>query len=81
MLNPIQNQGLRLALGAYRTSPIESLHVEANELPLDLRRKKLSLQYAIKISSTPENPVHNCIFDIPEDIIKNTEQQIKRIKE
>ena len=42
MLKPIQNQGLRLALGAFRTSPETSLHVEANELPLDLRRKKNS---------------------------------------
>ena len=72
MLNPIQNQGLRLALGAYRTSPETSLHAEANELPLELRRKKLSLQYAIKISSTPKNPVHNCIFNIPDDIIRKT---------
>ena len=39
MLNPIQNQGLRLALGAYRTSPETSLHAEANELPLELSRK------------------------------------------
>ena len=31
MLDPIQNQGLRLALGAFRTSPVESLQAEANE--------------------------------------------------
>ena len=39
MLDPIQNQGLRLAMGAYRTSPETSLQVEANMPPLDLRRK------------------------------------------
>lgn len=79
-LNPIQNQGLRLALGAYRTSPVESLEAEANELPLDLRRKKLSLQYAIKISSTPENPVHSCIFDTPVNIIRKTSKNENIIK-
>ena len=31
MLDPIQNQGLRLALGAFRTSPVASLYVEADE--------------------------------------------------
>ena len=72
MLNPIQNQGLRLALGAYRTSPETSLHAEANELPLDLRIKKFSLQYAIKISSTPENPVHDSIFNTPIYTVANS---------
>ena len=30
-------------LGAFRTSPITSLHVEASELPVNLRREKLAL--------------------------------------
>ena len=30
MLDPIHNQGLRLALGAFRTSPVASLYVEAD---------------------------------------------------
>ena len=68
MLDPIQNQGLRLAMGAYRTSPETSLHVEAHVLPLGLRRRQLTLQYAEKISSTPDNPVYKCIFKTPEDI-------------
>ena len=29
MLDPIHNQGLRLCLGAFRTSPVESLYVDA----------------------------------------------------
>ena len=44
MLNTIHHQGLRLALGAFRTSPVESLYFEAGELPLEHRRIKLSLQ-------------------------------------
>jgi len=62
-LNPIQNQGLRLCLGAFRTSPETSLHVEADELPLDLRREKLSLQYVMKVAANPTNPTHQCIFE------------------
>ena len=43
ILDPIAHQGLRLALGAFRSSPVESLLTEANELPLYLRRQKLSM--------------------------------------
>ena len=49
MLDPIHNQGLRLALGALRTSPVASLYVEADEPSLYSRREKLSLQYAIRL--------------------------------
>ena len=70
MLNPIQNQGLRLALGAFRTSPESSLQAEASVMPLELRRQKLSLQYAVKVSSHPKNPVYKNIFQIPETIKK-----------
>ena len=62
MLNTIHHQGLRLALGAFRTSPIESLYVEAGELPLEQRRIKLSLQYITKLKATPSNPAYNCVF-------------------
>ena len=33
-LYPVHNQGLRLSLGAFRSSPVESLYVEAHEPPL-----------------------------------------------
>ena len=52
MLNTIHHQGLRLVLGAFRTSPVESLYVEAGELPLEERRIKLALQYITKLKST-----------------------------
>ena len=63
MLNTVHHQGLRLALGAFRTSPVESLYVEAGELPLEQRRIKLSLQYITKLKSTPSNPAFNCVFN------------------
>ena len=40
MLDPIHHQGLRLALGAFRTSPTASLYVEADEPSLNTRREK-----------------------------------------
>ena len=43
-LDSIHKKGLRLALGAFRTS-VNSSYAEANEPSLNLRRKKVSLQY------------------------------------
>ena len=62
-LDSIHNQGLRLALGAFRTSPVNSLYVEANEPSLNLRRKKLSLQFYLKLKSNPNNPSHEIVFE------------------
>ena len=64
-LDQIHHQGLRLCLGAFRTSPVESLYVEANEPPLSIRRTKLSLQYTIKLNSNPSNPAFDCVFSPP----------------
>ena len=62
-LDRVQNAALRICLGAFRTSPIPSLHVEANELPLKLRREKLALQYITKLRSNPNNPTYQCVFE------------------
>ena len=59
-LDSIYHLGLRLPLGALRTSPVESLYVEANEAPLSLRREKLALQYCTKLQSCPSNPAFEC---------------------
>ena len=58
-LDAIHHQGIRLALGAFRTSPADSLLVEANEPSLNDRREKLSLQFALKLKS---NPIYNTVF-------------------
>ena len=61
MLDTVHHQGIRFSLGAF-TSPVESLYVEANEESLYRRRERLSLQYAIKLSSTPNNPTFDTVF-------------------
>ena len=63
MLDPIHHQGLRLALGAFRTSPSESLLAEANEPSLFNRRLKLSMQYALKLESNPSNTTYETVFE------------------
>ena len=61
-LDTIYHQGLRLALGVFRTSPVESLYAESNEPSLYTRREKLSLQYITKLAANPKNPAHNCVL-------------------
>ena len=41
-LDVVQNQSLRLCLGAFKTFSVDSLHAEANEMPPHLRRQKLA---------------------------------------
>ena len=61
-LNVVQNQALRVCLGAFRTSPIPSLHVESGEPPMNMRCKKLALQFALRVCSNPENPASDALF-------------------
>ena len=63
MLDPVLNQGFRICLGAFQTSPVESLYVDAHEPCLGARRAKLSLHYASKIRSLPKHPTHDAVFD------------------
>ena len=77
-LDTIHHQGLRLALGAFRTSPVESLYAESNEPSLYTRREKLSLQYTTKLAANPMNPAHNCVFNPKyERLYNNTPSAIK----
>ena len=62
MLDPIRHQGLRLALGVFRTSPSESLLAETNEPSLYNRRLKISMQYVLKLKSSPSNPTYETVF-------------------
>ena len=62
-LDPIHHQGLRIVLGAFRTSPAQSLYIEAHEPSLTTRRLKLSLNYVLKLKSQPENPAYSCVFE------------------
>ncbi|XP_045480951.1 uncharacterized protein LOC123685337 [Harmonia axyridis] len=62
-LNTIQNTALRLASGAYITSPSNSLCREMCEMPLYLRRQMLQLTYASRISADEHNPIQNQIYN------------------
>ncbi|KAI5753545.1 hypothetical protein M8J77_001177 [Diaphorina citri] len=56
ILNPVQNLCLRLATGAFRSSPVISLEAETGEPSLDIRRKMLSCNYITKALSIENHP-------------------------
>ena len=77
LLDTVHHAGLRIALGAFRTSPVQSLYTEAGETSLDLRRKKLMLNYVIKLKSLPDNPAYDCVFTPNPKMIQTFEAKEK----
>jgi len=61
-LDRVQNAAVRTCLGAFRAPPVASLHVEAGELPLELRYQQLCLQYICRLQSNPCNPAFSSVF-------------------
>ena len=55
-LDPVHHLGLRLATGAFRTSPVLSLYAEANELSLERRRFFFGFMYSLRIRSVVQHP-------------------------
>lgn len=58
MIDPVHHQALRLATGAFRSTPVVSLYAETGEPSLTHRRDKLSLQLYVRLLSMPGTPAH-----------------------
>ena len=55
ILDSIHHSGVRLATGAFRSSPISSLLVDAGELPLDLYRQQSLVRYWYRLQRLPDS--------------------------
>ena len=63
ILDPVQNEGLRLATGTFRSSSITSLHVESQVLLLDLHRESLAVKALfLFFSSFPLLPLRHILL-------------------
>jgi ribonuclease HI len=62
-LNTIHHTGIRLALGALRTSRVESLYCDSGEPPLALRRQYLLTSYASKIMCMKDHPTYQSLLN------------------
>ena len=65
---------LHLALGAFRTSPVESLYAESNKPSLYIRREKLSFRYVTKFAANPRNLAYDCVFNPKYERFYNNKQ-------
>ena len=50
-LNSIHRESIRIYTVAFRTSPVEYLHVEANNQPLELKRNELGIRFMYKLKN------------------------------
>ena len=62
-LDTVHNQGLRLSLGAFRSSPAESLYAEAHGPPSEIRSEKLALQHILKLKANQGNQAYDIVFN------------------
>ena len=77
-LQTVHHEGLRLILGPFRTSPVESLYSKAYKPPLKLRFTKSGWQYDSKLKSLPSNPAYDYTFNTKQQNL--FEQREKTIK-
>ena len=64
-LDPIHHQGLRIALGAFHTSPVQILYAEAGEPSLKHRHLRLSMNFYLKLISLSENRCYDLVSSPP----------------
>jgi hypothetical protein len=82
ILDPLHNEGICISIGAFRTSPIDSILCYAGKLPLKLQREKDILLYGIKRISTPNHIGYNNIYRNQYIILTSiTKKQIPPIHE
>ena len=57
-INAIQNSAIRIATGAFKSSPITSLHAESGIKPYKYFSDIKHLNYLIRVSANPSHPLH-----------------------
>jgi hypothetical protein len=62
-LDPIHSQGIRLSIGAFKTSPVPSILCEANTPPLEIRRNILTHKFALKRLADKNNTISPYLFN------------------
>jgi hypothetical protein len=62
-LDTVQCKALRICCGAMTGTPLSALQIECGEMPLEIRRHKQMLQYAVKIKSSKQHPASTVLTD------------------
>ena len=78
MLDSVHHAGIRLSLGAFRSSPVQSMYVESGEPSLEYRRDLLGLQLFTRLLRLPNSPC--CMIIHQDDMVEafnNRERVLK----
>lgn len=82
-LDSVLNQGIRISLGAFKSTPIDSLICEAGKIKLSLRREQQLLSFYVKILQNPKhilfNKIINNIHPDSKSLINRTKNIINNI--
>lgn len=78
MLDPVHHLGIRLATGAFRTSPVESLYAESDEWSLHIQRLYLSFSYFLKIKANTDHPAYPAVNDTSSSQIFQNRPTVKQ---
>jgi ribonuclease HI len=62
-LETVQCKALRICCGAMTGTPLSALQNECGEMPLELRRTRQLLQYAVKIKNNEQHPANQILKD------------------
>lgn len=63
IIDSVLNSSIRLCIGAFKSSPIESIRNIAQEAPPELRRAEKTLLYAASITRNADNPANKHIIE------------------
>ena len=73
-LDVVSSDALRIATGAFRSSPVQSLYVVAEEMEPSQRREYLTIRFYLKIRASLRNPTNKCITNRNETLFRNNNQ-------
>ena len=68
-IDNITNEAFRIASGAFKTTPANSLYIICNEIPPDIRINYLSLIYYRKIRSQVSNPAFQQVVPVGYELL------------
>ena len=79
-LDSIHREDIRIQRGAFKTSPVEALHVEANAPPLERMKNEMRLRFLYKLkTNTSYTETLNTLDDRDDQNYKENERLIKPI--
>ena len=74
-LDPVHNEALRICMGAFKSSPVQSLYAESGEPPLSLHREYMNLIYYTRLQRNPKSPSCKAVMDSRSEILDPESQR------